>query len=188
MVAGNGRRAIGQDVVQRLHHMIGWQAARARAKIHRPSTRVKTQSHLGGRGDLGAEQVAALAREHVVMIRRGGAAGTGQRGETAGRRDPHRFLVDACPDRIERGEPLEQRVVRGETPGDPLVEVVVGVHQARCQQTAAAVDALDLAVEGGCVALADGLDPVAAQHHMAAAVLGADRVDGRDSAAIDDRH
>ena len=79
-------------------------------------------------------------REDVVVVHRGRAAGPGELDERSGRARAHRVLVEAAPDRVERREPLEQRVVDGEAAGQPLVEVMVGVDQSRRGQAAGAVD------------------------------------------------
>ena len=91
-----------------------------------------------------AASTAAASRspppgEHVVVVGRGRAAGQGERGERARGRRPGGVLVEVRPDRVERGEPLEERPVDGEAARHPLVEVVVGVHEPGGDQAAAGV-------------------------------------------------
>ena len=69
----------------RLDDVVGRQAAVALPEVHRAAGRVEAQPHLLRRADLGAEHVAAVAGEDVVVVARGGAAGQRQLGQRAGR-------------------------------------------------------------------------------------------------------
>ena len=91
---------------------------------------------------VGAEHVAAVAREHVVVVAGAGAAGAREPAEPGRGGGADHVLVEPLPDRVERGEPAEQVVLLGQPAGRPLVEVVVGVDQAGGGETAAAVDDL----------------------------------------------
>ena len=136
-----------------------------------------------------AEQVAAVGGEHVVVVGRGRAAGARELHERPGRAGAQQLLVQARPHGVERGEPLEERVVDREAAGQPLVEVVVGVDQPRGGQAAGAVDVRRPGQVAGRRPGADRGDPVALDDHVAAGVLRAIGVHRRDRAALDhDRH
>src|SRR6202012_1747611 len=83
------------------------------------------------------------------------------------------------------GQPREQGAVGGEAPGQPLVEVVVGVDQTGGGQAATPVDD-PRALDRGGRAGADGADPTVGHHDVPARVLGARGVDGGDRGAVDD--
>ncbi|GAB3156890.1 hypothetical protein GCM10027258_64180 [Amycolatopsis stemonae] len=91
--------------------------------------------------------------------------------------------VEVAPDRVERDQPLEERVVGGQAAGRPLVEVVVGVDQAGRDQAARRVDTLvELA---GVDAFADFGDPVVLDDDVAGLVFGTG--DRGDRATADER-
>jgi hypothetical protein len=94
--------------------------------------------------DLSREQVASASRMHVKMVGRGGATGEREFSQTDPRRHVHRLSVDPSPQRIERLEPTEKRLVRHRRigPGEILIEVVVGVDEARRDQAARGIDSL----------------------------------------------
>ena len=81
--------------------------------------------------DLGAQDVAAVARKHVVVVHRRRAPAEASQPSPAEAAAADDVLVDAAPHRIELGEPPEQGRVDGQPTGGPLVEVVVGVDQPR---------------------------------------------------------
>ena len=184
--AGNGRLGGCQRRVPVLDDVVGGEASLTAPEVHGPARRVESQPNGTGPLDLGCQQVAAVPREHVVVVAGQGAAGAREPGEATAGGDVHGILVDPCPHRIERGQPLEERGIGGEPARHPLVEVVVGVDQAGGEQAARAVDhscARDL----GRGSLADGLDPVAHDDDVAVGQLGAGRVHGRDGTPLDDR-
>ena len=124
-----------------------------------------------GRVDLGAEQVAAVVREDVVVVGGRRAAGLRQPGQGAGGRGPGDVGVEPAPDRVERGQPLEQRAVDGEAAGHPLVEVVVGVDEARRDQAAAAVDPAALTCSSGARPAPTAMILLSSTHDVPAGVL-----------------
>ena len=140
VVAVDGVLAGGEDGVDLLDHVVRRQAAVALPQVHGAAGRVEAEPDGAGRVDRGAEHVAAGVREDVVMVGRRRAAGLGQPAEGADGRRPRGVLVDAAPDRVERGEPAEQRRVDRQAAGRPLVEVVVDVDEAGRQHAVAAVD------------------------------------------------
>jgi hypothetical protein len=94
---------------------------------------MEPQPHLAGGGDLGRPQIAGAPRKHVEMVGAGGAAAERQLGQSHPGREIHRLLVQARPQRVQAGQPLEQRAAGdgGIRPGEVLVQVVVGVDEAR---------------------------------------------------------
>ena len=100
---------------------------------HRAAGRVEPHAEVAGGGDLGGDQVAGAARVHVEVVGGGGAAAQRQLGEADVGADVRRLLVQPGPQRVERDQPVEQAAgQRGrERAGQVLVEVVVGVDQAR---------------------------------------------------------
>ena len=141
MPARNGIGAGGEDFVDALHHGVRRQAAVLLGQVHRTARRVEAHADGLGCTDFGAEQVAALTREDVVVVGRRRAAGQRECRQAAERRRVHRLLVDTRPDRVQRRQPLEERVIGGEATGDPLIEVVMGVHEPGREHAAGAVDA-----------------------------------------------
>ena len=99
--------ARGQDGVDVLDHVVRRQPSVAPAEVHRAAGGHEAQADPAGRGDLGAEHVAAVGREHVVVVGGGGAAGAGQPGQAGRGRGADDVLVDAAPHRVKRGQPTE---------------------------------------------------------------------------------
>jgi hypothetical protein len=98
--------------------------------------------------------------------------------------------VDRGPDGVELGQPVEEHRLLGPALGEPLVQVVVGVHQAWGGQAAARVDPPGPVGHASGGALADSGDPVAGHRDVAASVFGAAlvvprAVHGRDRAVLD---
>ena len=83
------------------------------------------------RGDLGAPQVTAAPGRDVQVVRRRGAPAEQQLREAHPRRQVRGLLVDLGPQRVQRGQPGEQRAVDRRTvrPREVLVDVMVRVHQ-----------------------------------------------------------
>jgi hypothetical protein len=178
-----------QDRVEVLDDRVGRQSAGARAEVHRAAGGVEAQPDRGCGVDLGRHQVATAAGEHVVVVRRGRAPGARQPRERSGRCGAYDVLVDPCPHRVERPQPLEQRRVDREAAGHPLVEVVVGVDEARRQQAAGGVDDARIGIAPYVRRRSAGRhrdDPLVAHDDVAGRVLRPLGVDGRDGASVDD--
>ena len=71
------------------------------------------------------------AREDVVVVEDGRAAGERELGEAGARGGVEHLVVDPRPDRVERPQPGEEVGVLRPGAREGLVEVVVGVDEAR---------------------------------------------------------
>ena len=74
------------------------------------------------------------------MVGRRRTARQGQLGESRRGGHPDPLGIEPCPHRVELGEPAEQAVLLGARPGQHLVQVVVGVDQARDRHAPTAVE------------------------------------------------
>ena len=144
VVRGDQALAVGEDLVVVLHHRVRRQPAVLDRDRHRAAGRVEPQAHLARGGDLRRPQVAAPRGCHVQVVGAGGAAAQGQFGQGHPGGQVRRLLVQARPQRVQAGQPLEQGAVhrRRVRPGQVLVHVVVGVDQARRDQAAGGVQRL----------------------------------------------
>ena len=97
---------------------------------------------LAGGLDLGGQQVAGAMRVQVEVVGRGRASGQRQLRQADPGRHVHRLGVERRPQRIQRRQPSEQRLVghRRVGPGQVLEHVMVGVDQARRDQAVGGVD------------------------------------------------
>lgn len=187
MVALDRRLGVGERAFEGLDGVVRGQAAVLLAAVHRTAGEGEADAHLGRGADDRAGEVAGALGEDVVVVHGGGDAALGHHREGALRGRVRHLLVDARPRRVQRDEPVEEVVVGGQTTRDPLVEVVVGVDQARGDEVTRAVDAADHVVEVlGGLARSDRLDLVAGDDHVARGVLGVVRVDGRNRTVLDD--
>ena len=87
--------------------------------------------------NLRLDEPAPAAREDVVVVEDGRAAGEHQLGQARARRGVLGLGVDPGPGRVELDEPLEQRRLLRPSARERLVEVVVGVDEARRDEGAA---------------------------------------------------
>ena len=138
----HGLLAGGEDRVVVAHDVVGRQPAVLLRQRHRPAGGVETDTEVAGRLDLGGQQVAGAVGMQVQMVGRGRATRQRQLGQTHPRRDVHRLGVDRRPQRIQRREPPEQRVVghRRVRPCEVLEDVVVCVDEPRRDEAIGGVD------------------------------------------------
>ena len=90
------------------------------AEVHRPAAGWNRRPIRRGRLDLRGEQVAAVAREDVVVV--GGGRAAGQREPAEARRAAAPRTTSASmrgPDRVQRGQPAEQGRRPGPARGSP---------------------------------------------------------------------
>jgi hypothetical protein len=175
--------------VSLLDSEVGRQAARRLAQVHGAAGGVKADPEFACRPDLRAEQVARPGGEDVVVVCGRGAAAAQQRAGRGARRGVRHRLVDSPPDRVEGRQPLEQARLLGKAPGEPLVEVMVRVHEAGGEQVPGAVDVLGrhAVAESGGRAGACRRDHLILDDDVAGAELGAIGVHGGDGrVAYDD--
>ena len=131
----------------------GWcrrPARRRRAAARRPSRDRLIEPRVGWKRTPRSRAAAISADSRspapcgvdVEVVGRGRAARQRQLGQPHPRRHVGRLLVEAPPQRVERGEPAEQRGRRHRRvgPGEVLVQVVMGVDQARRDQATVGVD------------------------------------------------
>ena len=136
--------AVRQDYFALLHRLLRRQATIGFAQAHRTAGEHGAHAQLAHRLDLHVDGILQAAREQVMVIGGGAAAGQQQLGQRhlAGQRQLLRR--EARPDRVERFQPGEQRLVDHRRPGagEGLVEVMVGVDQARQQHVLAGIEGL----------------------------------------------
>ena len=126
---GFGGRA--ERGIRRLHGEVRGESALRGAEVHRAAGRVQAHADTLRRLDDRAHDVTRALREDVVVVAHGGAPGAGEHGHPARGADARQPGVDLRPERVERREPVEQDRVLRVAAGEPLVQVVVRVDQAR---------------------------------------------------------
>src|SRR5437764_13602085 len=100
-------------------------------EVHRAAAWMESQAELGRHLDLGLQQPAGAGRKYVVVIGAGGTAAQGELGESdlGGGSLPVR--VDGGPDGIKFAQPIEQPSLLSPHSSQRLIQVVMGVDQAR---------------------------------------------------------
>ena len=180
VVPGDGRLTRRQDLVIVGHHVVGWQPSVLLAQRHRAAGRMKAHAEVGRRGDLRRQEVTCVARVQVQMIGGGRAAAERQLGEADERAGVHGLFVDGSPQRIQRLQPAEQRLVghRRVGAGEVLEQVVMGVDEPGRDEALAGIDRLG---RGGLRlgGTADRGDEATVDCHPAAGQLAAGTVEGR---------
>src|SRR6476660_7654508 len=147
---------------------------------------MQSQSDLSRRFDLGGEDVATIAGKQVVMIGRRGASGEGQARKGGASSVIFEVGVQMAPDGIQRGQPFEQRPVLRIATSNPLVQVVMDVHEAGRRQAPRAVDATR-SVDGRRGSITNDVDAPVPDHEVPAGVLLVEVIDRGDRAAVDDQ-
>ena len=169
-----GVRENGVDV---LDELVGREPAVRGAEVHRAARGDDADADLARRLHLRLDQPRAAAREDVVVVEDGRAARERELGEAGARGSVLGLGVDPGPRRIELAQPAEEVSLLRAGTGECLVQVVVGVDEARRDDGAAEVDAL---VGLGLGSLrADGDDHAVLHEQPAGLVLGT-RVVARD--------
>ena len=161
---------IRQDLVDRLHQRVRGQAALRRPEVHRAARRDEAQPQLARRLQLRLEDAAAAAREDVVVVEDGRAARERELRQAGARGGVLGFGVEPRPHRVQLDQPFEQRRVLRAGARERLVEVVVRVDEARCDERAAEVEPI-LARRLG--ASAHRRDEAVAHEHPAVGMLAA---------------
>src|SRR2546426_7741188 len=110
------------------------------AQVHRAAARVESQAELGRHLDLSLEQSAGAGRKHIVVIGGGGAATQRKLGESDLGGGPLPIRVDGGPDGIELAQPIEEPSLLSPHSSERLVQVMMGIDQARQRDQPASVD------------------------------------------------
>ena len=118
--------------VHRLDHAVRRQAAVLAGEVHAAPGGEHPHPQLLRGGELGADQVSASGGKDIVVVKAGGAAVLQQLPHAGEGAEAHHLLVQALPDLIQGGEPVEQLQILhlGQVPGEHLIQVVVGVDEA----------------------------------------------------------
>ena len=121
-------RENGVDV---LHELVRRQAAVGHAEVHRATRRDDANAQLAGGLHLRLDQAGAAAREDVVVVEDRRASGERELREPGPGGGVLGFGVDPGPHRIELPQPAEQVGFLCPRASQRLVQVVVGVDEAR---------------------------------------------------------
>ena len=134
--------AVGENRLFVLHDAVGRQAAVLLRQVHRPPRDGHAHAERERLLDLDVDRVLKALRIEIVMIGGGRAAREHELGQREARREPELARLEPGPDRIERGEPGEQRLVdrRRMGAGQRLIEMVVGVDEPRQYDMARGVE------------------------------------------------
>jgi len=139
---GEDALAVAQDRILVLDHGIGRQSTVLLRQVHGAARHGHAQPDLPRRLDLDVDRLLQPGRVQVMMIGRRGAARHQQFDEG----DPHRRTEvvgrEPRPDRVERLQPREQRLVdrRGMGAGQRLVEMVMRVDETRQHDMAPGIE------------------------------------------------
>lgn len=128
----------------------------------------------------------AIVGENVEMVGACRAAGEGQLGQPGDRADVDGLIGQVGPNGVERLEPREQVGILGDDAGQALIEMMVGVDEARQNDMVAQVEdgVGRLGQVGGRT---DGLDHVIAHEQPAAGDLATVVVHGDEHFGILDK-
>ena len=159
---------LGEHRVDLLDELVRRHATPRLAEIHRTARGDQRHAELGSRPQLRLYKTARPAREDVVVVENGRAAGERELGEAGACGGIDGFLVDARPHRVELAQPFEQRRLLRASARERLVQVVVRVHEAGRDDGAAEVDAL---LRLGRWGAADVLDAAVGDEDPAGLVL-----------------
>ena len=125
-----------------LDELVGREPAGGLAEVHRAPRGDDPHAELPRRLHLGLDEPGAPAREDVVVVEHGRAAGQRELGEPRARGGVLGLGVDPRPHGIQLAEPGEEVGVLRAGAREGLVQVVMGVDEARCDDGATEVDAL----------------------------------------------
>ena len=122
---------VGEHGVELLDELVRREAAVRRAEVHRPARGDDAHAELARGLHLGLDQPLPSLREDVVVVEDGRAARERELGEGRARGGVLGLGVDARPDGIQLAEPREEVGLLRSAARERLVEVVVGVDEAR---------------------------------------------------------
>ncbi len=133
---------VRENRVDVLDELVGREPAVRVAEVHRAARGDDADADLARRLHLRLDQARAAAREDVVVVEDGRAARERELGEAGARGRVLGLGVDPGPGRIELAQPAEEVGLLRAGTRERLVQVVVGVDEARRDDGAAEVDAL----------------------------------------------
>ncbi len=139
-------RAVGEDRVLVLHDAIRRQAAVALRQVHRAARQQHAHAKPFCDADLDVDGLFEPRREDIMMIRRGGAAREQEFGHRNGDAELEPLRRQLRPHRIERLQPGKQLAVhrRGQRPRQRLIEMMMGVDEARQHDMLARIEHRDI--------------------------------------------
>ena len=140
------------DLVHGLHHAVRGQATVLYTQIHAAAAAVHPDAQLVSGGKLGAQQVAGVGGEDVVVVKAGGAAVLHQLAHTREGGEADHFAVQILPDLVQSFQPVKQLHILhlGQIAGEDLIQMVVRIHKAGVAQHVAAVnDPVGCGVQAG---------------------------------------
>ena len=93
---------------------------------------------------LRADEVPGVLREHIVVVKDGGAAVLQQLSHPYGGGKADGILIQPLPDLVERYQPVKQLHILhlGQIPAERLVKVMMRVDQSGIDNTAGSVNGL----------------------------------------------
>ena len=150
MIFFNDPGGVLHDLVHGLYHAVRGQAAVLHAQVHAAPAAVHTDAQFISGGKLGAQQVAGVGGEHIVVVKAGGASVLHQLAHARQRGQADDFAVQDFPYLIEGFQPVKQFHILhlGQVAGKDLIQMMVGVHQAGIAQHVGAVNsAVGLGIE-----------------------------------------
>ncbi len=181
VVAVDKSLAVGQDDLALLYRLLRRQAAIGLAQAHRAAGEHGAHAQFAHCLDLHVDGVVQALREQVVVVGGGGATRQQQfgQGDFAGQ---CQFAGgQARPDGIQGFQPGEQRLVhhRGPGPGQGLVEVVVGIDQARQHHVLAGIEDVLARGAGALAARQKFTDAAILDDQAATGIAAVGREDGK---------
>src|SRR5947199_6640155 len=131
MEAPDGIVSRGEDPIDVFHYRIRREATAGPPEVHRAAAWMESEAEPGRHFDLRLEQSARAGRKHIVVIGGGGTATQRQLGESCLGGGPLPVRVDGGPDGVELAQPIEETSLLSPHSSQRLVQVVMGVDQAR---------------------------------------------------------
>ena len=184
-MTGDGGFGCSQNLIVVSNHIVGRQPAVFLGQRHRSPSWMKSHAQVLCGLDLGGEQIASAVGVQVEVVGRRRATGERELGKTDPRRHVDRLGVDRPPERVQRLQPTEQRLVGHgrKRPGQVLVQVVVRVDETRGHQAIGRVD------RGRCRRRRTGAnvsDEIIGDRHPSTSQLTSISVDSRHTPSIRD--
>ncbi|MCY1436858.1 hypothetical protein D9M71_529960 [compost metagenome] len=142
VVFGDQPLAVGEDHFAFLHGLLRRQATVLFTEAHGSAGEHGAHAQFTNALDLHVDRVFQTFREQVVMVGGGGATGQQQFSQRDFGGEGEFFRGQACPDRVQGFQPREQRLIDHRRPGagQGLIEVVMGVDQARQDHMLAGIE------------------------------------------------